>query len=109
MKLFFLFSIAAAILFAACNTSSTDKKADENNIVTSASYQVNNGWAYRIFVNGKIYIQQDFIPAISGHKAFPSKQSAEDIASLVVKKIRCNEKPFITTEELQKAGAIAKE
>ncbi|MCP9749704.1 DUF4907 domain-containing protein [Ferruginibacter sp. HRS2-29] len=107
MKRSFIFSIAAAMLIAACNTSSADKKKTEAAVITSASYRVENGWAYRILVNDKLYIQQDFIPAISGHRAFPSKSSAENIAGLVVKKMQRHEKPFITPEELLKAGAIS--
>jgi len=109
MKKRILFSIAAAILFAACNTSSADDKLKKEISITSSTYEVTGGWAYRILVDKKIFIQQDFIPAISGHKAFPSKESAENIASVVIEKMRLHEKPFITPQELQKAGAIAKE
>ncbi len=63
-------------------------------------YQVKNGYGYHIKQGDKIIIQQDFIPTQRGHQAFEIKQHAEEAAKLVVKKLKQNQVPALTTEEI---------
>ena len=59
-----------------------------------------SGWGYEILVGGKIFIHQQFIPAIAGKKAFLTREDAMKTASLVIKKLVGNQPPAITCNDL---------
>ena len=104
MKKNIFLGMAAVAFVAACHSSPTSKT--DQHLISSMSYPVSNGWAYRILIDKKVFIQQEFMPAVSGTRAFPSKESADAIALLVVEKIKRNEKPVVSPEDLVKAGAV---
>jgi len=45
-------------------------------------------WGYDVFVDGKQYIHQKFIPAMAGSKGFEYKSQALATGELVIQKIR---------------------
>ncbi|OQP50168.1 hypothetical protein A4D02_27445 [Niastella koreensis] len=60
-----------------------------------------NGYGYDIYVNGKLFVHQPFVPGLSGVKGFSRKSDARKVAILVVKKINLGiMPPTIKREEL---------
>lgn len=59
-----------------------------------------SGWGYEILVDHKIYIYQENIPAITGKKAFLTKEDAMKTAGLVVEKLVKGKLPAITKDDL---------
>jgi len=64
-------------------------------------YQSGNGWGYDILKKENIYIHQPFMPAVEGEVPFPDKKSARKTGRLVIKKIRNQESPSVTKEEIK--------
>jgi len=64
----------------------------------------NAGWGYEIVVGHKVFIHQQFIPAIQGEKAFATKEDAMKTADLVVSKIVKGKVPSITMSDLSSLG-----
>jgi hypothetical protein len=59
------------------------------------------GFGYDIRVNDKLVVHQPNVPALPGNNGFPTRKSAEQVAALVVQKIRNSEMPpSVTTDEV---------
>lgn len=66
-----------------------------------------NGFGYDIYLNGKHYVHQPTIPAISGNQGFKTKEQAQRVAELVVHKIRNNIlPPSVSIAELDSLNAL---
>ncbi|NHF59582.1 DUF4907 domain-containing protein [Flavobacteriaceae bacterium TP-CH-4] len=65
-------------------------------------------WGYQIHFDSKLLIQQDYIPAVNGKQYFTCREDAEKAGQLVVDKIRLNERPSISIEELRVHGITFK-
>ncbi len=61
-----------------------------------------NGWGYKIYVQGKLMVNQYVMPAIPGNKAFPCEEAARKTADLVVEKVGRREMPTVTPQEVNK-------
>ena len=68
------------------------------------TFNENGKWGYEIFVNNKVYIHQDVIPAMQGNKHFASKKEAKLVGKLVLKKLMNKETPAVNTGELKQLG-----
>jgi len=68
--------------------------------VEAVSIHIDRGWGYNILVDHKIYIHQEFIPAIEGKRAFRSKEDAMKTSEMAIKKLITGKTPFLTKEEL---------
>lgn len=78
---------------------------------TAITYKIidapNKTFGYDIFSDGKLLIHQPSIPGMSGNLGFKSRQSAEKVAQLIVKKVKNGEMPPTVDEnELRKLNAI---
>ena len=62
--------------------------------------QTATGWGYEIYVDKKLYIKQDYIPAINGIHAFKSREDAMKTGKLVLNKLTHGKKPIISVDEL---------
>ena len=58
------------------------------------------GWGYDIYVKNKLFITQDIIPSVAGNKAFKTEDDAKKIGDLMVLKMKQNQIPNITEQEL---------
>ena len=67
-------------------------------------YKVPGGWGYQIENNEKVYIDQPFIPLISGKHAFPDRKSAHKTGKLVIKRLKEQELPVLTYDDLHTLG-----
>lgn len=70
--------------------------------VTSSVYSLERGFGYAIKINGKPYINQQYIPALPGQLRFCDSTDARNTCNLVIKKITEGKTPFVTPEELKK-------
>lgn len=71
-------------------------------------FQTASGWGYTVMAGEKIYIKQEFIPAISGKHYFQSEADAARVGNLVVKRVGSNQQPTITLGDLTDLGIIIK-
>ena len=63
------------------------------------------GWGYEIYAKDQLLIRQLQVPAIAGRYAFISSSDAEKAGSIVIRKIKNQQIPSLTIQELNKAGA----
>lgn len=64
-------------------------------------------YGYEIFLNGKAFIRQYTIPGQKGLQGFKRKKDAEQVAMLVIKKIRQGiMPPTMSTQELKQLNII---
>lgn len=64
------------------------------------TFQLGDGWGYKILMNGKVFIYQPTIPAVDSLRPFPSEASARRVGSLVVERIKKNQSFSITTDDI---------
>jgi hypothetical protein len=65
------------------------------------------GWGYEIMTNGKLYIHQEFMPAVSGKKGFATKEQALLVGGKVIEKIKRKENPpTISLQDLTDLGVV---
>lgn len=66
------------------------------------TFKSDSGWGYQINKKEKVIIVQPYMPGIKGNRPFPDEKSALEIGELVISKIKNNEDPSVTMEELNK-------
>ena len=71
------------------------------------SYPLENGWGYRIYKDQIIIIEQKHIPAINKIVCFSNREQAQQVAELVIEKIKKGVfPPAITIAELDSLKII---
>ncbi len=100
---FILFIIAGLVLLGAVAYSVyfTNKRKHDYIFVQVQAFQTANGWGYQVLTDGKVYIKQDFIPAIPGRHGFHTKEQALLVGNKVVEKIEHKQLPVISLAELK--------
>lgn len=58
------------------------------------AFEMHNGWGYDILIDGKVFIHQDRIPAVSGIRGFKSEADALEVGTFVARKIVNNKPPI---------------
>ncbi|MBC7890558.1 MAG: DUF4907 domain-containing protein [Ferruginibacter sp.] len=104
-------TIALSLAIYSCHNGSSSKPAGENKApanIIAATFKTADGWGYTVYVNDKIFIKQSLIPVIEGNKSFANQEDANKLATLVVNKLKHQEKPIIRLDELQQLGIVAK-
>jgi hypothetical protein len=67
----------------------------------------NKTWGYDILSCKKLIIHQPCIPAVEGNDGFKTREAAENVAKLVIEKMKKGEMPpSIDAEEMKKLKAI---
>ena len=66
-----------------------------------ATFQLEDGWGYRIVMNEKVLIYQPTIPAIDTLRSFPDEASARKIGALVLERLNNNENFSITMDDIK--------
>jgi hypothetical protein len=64
--------------------------------------KVDQGWGYKIYVKGRLVVDQNTMPALSGNKPFPCEKAAEKTANLVVQKVGKGGMPTLSIQEVEK-------
>jgi hypothetical protein len=123
---FFSLELTSIVCFtffvAACHTGTSISKKDisaaqeanqRDNLYTNAEIatriipSVNNTFGYNILLYGRPFVHQPNIPGLPGNEGFITRERAQAVADLVVKKIRNNEMPpTVTMEDLNTMGVL---
>jgi hypothetical protein len=72
--------------------------------IAVVTFRTHAGWGYAVNVGAHAYIYQDFIPAIPGRYPFLSKEDAERVGKRVAEKLRKQQVPAISRQELLEMG-----
>ena len=62
------------------------------------------GWGYNVLVGERIYIKQEFIPAVPGRHEFQSADEALRVGSLVAHRVGEGLQPTISVRDLDSLG-----
>ena len=84
--------IAAAILFF------YEKKPAQK--INYNLFHEASGWGYDILVNDKLFIHQEYVPAMAEKKGFATEIQAKKTARLVINKLKNNKMPTISYAEV---------
>ena len=82
--------------------SKKNKSAGSNNMlpVSLRPLKMADGWGYEVLVDNKVYIHQDYIPAVSLFKRFSTESEALLVGNHVADKLKHGYKPVITVQEI---------
>jgi len=84
---------------------STETIADQE--IWYKTFEVDSGWGYDIYIDGSVFVHQEFIPVLQGIKPFASEENATAAAMLVVYKLKKNiVPPNVELHELDSVGAL---
>lgn len=103
-KIFIAAAAMIVLLFAVAKyRGNTVQKQEQQDMVqlTVIPFEVNNGWGYKVMMDNHPYIYQDVIPAIGGSHVFQSKDDAERVGNLMVKKLLQHKGPGVSEAELK--------
>ncbi|PWT74320.1 MAG: DUF4907 domain-containing protein [Bacteroidetes bacterium] len=101
---YYFLGAAILVILAIGLFLSRQTNKDEKVFVQAQAVQTQLGWGYNITVGGKVYIHQEFIPAIAGKHGFKSKEDALAVGKRVIEKMASNQLPTITVQDLKELG-----
>ena len=94
------------LLVEGCAGPSSNKTTPtDSKVVEYVVFETEHGYGYKIYIDGKLSINQPNIPALQGTTGFDSEADASKIAELAVSKIKKGiMPPTISLEELEANG-----
>jgi len=95
-----LFGLALCVL-----TVSTENNSDYESPYALHVLEQDSIWIYEVYNKESLFIRQEYIPAVKGKQGFKTKEDAEKIGSLVIRKLSENKMPVISMTDLY-ANAI---
>ena len=72
----------------------------KNETLKVESFKTTSGWGYLLSYKNKIIIKQSIIPVINDTKSFSTEKDAIKVANLVAKKLKENNSPTVTKNDL---------
>jgi hypothetical protein len=103
-KTYSLIAIAALLISFAVIFFNKYREQHQKVLIYAEPIQTVYGWGYNIVAADKVYIKQEYIPAVPGKQGFKSAEDARRVGNLVVEKIMENKMPTITVHELDSMG-----
>ena len=104
---FRLFAVCILFIigFQACHDpSSGDHRrsgSDTKMVISLKTFKTDSGyWGYEILADKKVYIHQEIIPALDGNRPFPGKKDALKVGRAVMQKIKTQQSPTLSKEEV---------
>ena len=76
----------------------------EHLFIELRAIQTPKGWGYDILTDGKVFIHQDFIPAVPGQRAFRTREDALTVGKKVYERVMAGKQPMVTAEEVKGMG-----
>jgi len=71
------------------------------------TFQTSKGWGYDILTNGRPYIHQDIVPAVTSHGyGFRTKEDALAVGQKIYDRVISGKMPMVTQEELKEMGIV---
>ena len=98
-----LYAVVILSAIVSCKQSQ-EKNGDDKLPIDVIAVGENKSWGYEIYVDNKLFIKQNHIPAISGNHQFENREQALIAANLVIAKMKEGKKPVVTEDELKHAG-----
>lgn len=92
MKINIFFCYFLVIILLSCS--------DKDLKYSGEVYKLKGGFGYKIFINERLAIKQDCIPALDENKPFNDSLSASIIMNLALNKMKMSQNPTITKEDL---------
>lgn len=72
------------------------------------AFETPRGWGYDILRDGRPYIHQDIIPAITTHGwGFRTKEDALAVGQKVYERVISGQMPMVTQDEIRALGIVA--
>lgn len=105
-KIFIVAIVAIIVISISALLLPSRHKEDDLLPVQLSAIKSGSGWGYEIFVDNKIFIKQECIPAVSGRQSFKNKDQALAVGNLAVKKIVNGKMPVITIKDLKTLGVV---
>ncbi|GLB51096.1 DUF4907 domain-containing protein [Neptunitalea chrysea] len=65
-------------------------------------YEIEGEYGYKIYINGEVFINQPFIPSVSGNPPFCSKADASSVATLVRNRLMLKRSYTVTKKDIEK-------
>ncbi len=66
-----------------------EKKKQASQVEVSVkTFHTDKGWGYNIFKSDRLYVHQEFMPAVEGRKGFATEADAKKIGDLAVFKMK---------------------
>jgi hypothetical protein len=69
--------------------------------IESRVYGINGGWGYEILVNKRLFIRQESVPVVQTLHPFATKEEAEQVARLVIEKLKSGHEPTLSKFDLE--------
>jgi hypothetical protein len=104
---YFFYGITALLLCSAVIFFTKWESHSGKVFIHAEPVKTSYGWGYNIYAGKRMYIKQEFIPAIQGYHGFASAADAMSVANLVITKISSNQPPTVTIPELDSLGVIS--
>jgi len=106
MKKYFLILLFVFSIVSCGNNKSYETKVS-NIVFRVETIEIEDGFGYSVFVNGKKVIEQKNIPVIGENRVFKTSDDALKVGKLVVEKMtQSTDLPSLTKEELKALGVI---
>lgn len=93
--------LLAFAVFKTMQRISFGKPTAVQDSIAVVTFQTHAGWGYSVNVGAHAYIYQDFIPAIPGRIPFRSQEEAARVGNRVAEKLRKQQVPAISKQELE--------
>ena len=90
----------ATILFIYVQSNNNETIENNNSPYTLHVIDNDSAWIYEIYNNDSLFIRQEYIPELKGKQSFKTKEDAEKIGNLMLKKLSKNAFPVISKKEL---------
>lgn len=90
----------ATILFIYVQNTNSEAIEINNSSYTLQVIEKDSVWIYEIYTKDNLFIRQEYIPAVKGKQNFKTKEDAEKIGNLMVRKLSKNVFPVISKQEL---------
>jgi len=103
-KIYSLIAIAALLISFAVIFFIKKQERNQKVFIYAEPIQTVYGWGYNIIAADKVYIKQEYMPAVAGKRGFQSAADAMLVGNLVVRKITENKIPAISVHELDSLG-----
>lgn len=80
----FIFAVCFFVYRQFIEKKKTLKQVD----ISMKTFHTDKGWGYDIFKNDRLYVHQEFMPAVEGRKGFATEADAKKIGDLALFKMK---------------------
>ena len=101
--------LVLSLTFQCGGEGTESERASQAESINCFPVEVEGGWGYEIYVGGKKYIHQPYLPAVGGKQPFANKAEALAVGNFVRSKLlRGITPPSVTTAQVDSLLKTAK-